>query len=144
ATGGSGGSAAGSGGASGASGGSAGNGSGGASGSAGSTGGSAGSTGGSAGSTGGSAGAGGECASLLAQMQATLDAAVTCSPQLPVVQCSGSATSYDACGCEVVLNETQSDKVKAAKDAYQAWADAGCGPYACGKPCALGTNGVCD
>jgi hypothetical protein len=77
-------------------------------------------------------------------MQATLAEAQQCSPNLTVIQCDGSATSYDMCGCEVVLNETQSAKVKAAQDAYKAWVDAGCGPLGCGAPCFLGTKGACD
>jgi hypothetical protein len=114
-------------------------------GSGGSTGGSGGSTGGSAGSTGGSAGsAGADCKALGETMQATLTAAQQCSPLLGVEQCNGTAVGYDSCGCGVVLNDTQPDKVKAANDAYDAWVAAGCGPNACGKACFESPNTMCD
>jgi hypothetical protein len=143
-----------------ASGGTAGTGTGGA---AGSTGGSAGAsgnpgTGGAAGSagTGGAAGSGGAagtggkpgdagaCAPLFDTYQKALAEAVKCSSQLGVVQCSGSATLYDSCGCKLVANETQDAKVKEAQAAYDAWTKAGCGPYGCGKACFEGTTGACD
>ena len=138
---------------SGGTGGTAGNGGGsGSGGSAGNGGGSAGSgaTAGSGGTAGasGSAGAGGaagaDCKALGESMQKTLAEAVTCSPMLTVEQCTGSATGFDQCGCEVVLNETQPAKVKAANDTYSAWVAAGCGPFGCGAPCFFGTKGTCD
>jgi hypothetical protein len=84
----------------------------------------------------------GACQSLFATFQNALAEAVKCSPVLGVVQCSGSATLLDACGCTVVANETQPEKVKAAQAAYDAWVAAGCGPYACGKECVVGTTGL--
>ena len=103
-------------------------------------------TGGAAGSagTGGNPGDGGQCAPLFESYQKALAAAVQCSPQLSVVQCSGAATLYDSCGCKLVANETQDAKVKAAQAAYDAWTKAGCGPYPCGKACFEGTTGACD
>jgi hypothetical protein len=59
-------------------------------------------------------------------------------------QCSGTASVPDSCGCPVVLNETQDAKVKAAQSGYDAWVQAGCGPFPCGKACFAGTTGICD
>jgi len=84
-----------------------------------------------------------DCAALEAELNARVTAAVACSPTLAVVQCSGAATVPGLC-CPVFANETQPDLIQAAKDAHDAWANAGCVAENCPFSCPFSDQGACQ
>jgi len=80
---------------------------------------------------GATSGAGGaSCDGLLGDLQSKLDAAQACNPALEVVQCTGSKTVIDTCGCVAVANASP-DYLAQAANSYAAWVSAGCGPFLC-------------
>jgi hypothetical protein len=89
-----------------------------------------------------------DCDTLNEKRQAALDAARACNPNLDNIQCDASETVEDMCGCPVIVNETQPDLVKSAREARQTWSaqcTAAC-PFAlCALPVAgfCGSDGVC-
>ncbi|MFT3773067.1 MAG: hypothetical protein QM820_47405 [Minicystis sp.] len=91
--------------------------------------------GGSGGATttglGGAGGLSNDCDVLGADFQSKLAAAQSCDPLINAIQCSGTATLHDGCGCEVAGNELAPEKVSLAVDAFEAWVNAGCGPFEC-------------
>ena len=92
----------------------------------------------------GSGGAGG-CAGLQADAIATLAAAQACNPGLDALQCTGTNTSVDLCGCPVVANDTAFTAAQLANMAFSTWVNAGCGPiecFACPPP--PGSPWFCD
>jgi hypothetical protein len=99
---------------------------------------------------GAAAGVGGEsaagapsCAELNMERQTWLQAAVVCSAELDG-QCAGAKTVPNQCGCPTLVNSALDYQVKQAQAAYDAWVAAGCGPFACGAACFLGTMAICD
>ncbi len=92
---------------------------------------------------GGGSGGAATCASLNVTRQEALQAATSCNAELSG-QCTGSATVPDQCACPRIVNDGQPDDVQAAQAAYDAWVQAGCGPYACGAACSEGTTGICQ
>lgn len=88
---------------------------------------------------------GGDCNSLLAALNAANAAAQECNPAISSPQCDGTAIVNDTCGCPSILaNEKQPETVKAALVAYNAWVDAGCGPFECGGGCFKAVSGFCS
>lgn len=99
---------------------------------------------GSTGTGGGGGGAEpGSCDALLADFQAKQAAAVECNPFINAIQCDGSAFVYDACGCQVLANETNPATVAAAQTSYEAAFAAIC--FApCDGPCQVYGGGFCS
>lgn len=104
---------------------------------------------------GGSGGAAADpCPALLASFEQALAAARACDPFINMIQCTGDAVVLDQCGCKLVANEHKPEAVAAALAAFDAWVNAGCGPYDCmdcppwGMPACIvgpdGQTGVCD
>lgn len=80
------------------------------------------------------AGIGGSVDPCTALGEALIDAlavAQYCNPALSVPQCSGQNVVFDQCGCEVAANDGLPDEGQLALEAYDAWVDAGCGPWDC-------------
>jgi hypothetical protein len=75
-------------------------------------------------------GAGG-CDGLQADAIATLAAAQACNPALNALQCSGTNTTVDLCGCPVVANDSAFSAAQLATMAFTTWVNAGCGPFEC-------------
>jgi hypothetical protein len=100
-------------------------------------------TGGAGGGTGGTGGSGGVCADLIAEYDALVFEARTCSPDPQVQQCTGQTTVPDRCGCPVLLNDTSPASAD-AQTMYQQWVDYGCGPFLCGAACVAATSGHCQ
>jgi hypothetical protein len=79
-------------------------------------------------------------------------AAEACNAALNIVQCNGTATVHDACGCVVIGNETNPQAVSAANNAWTDCESMGCcGPMAhpitpltCGKCPGTTATGHCD
>jgi hypothetical protein len=85
-----------------------------------------------------------DCAQLDAERRETLQAARTCNAAIEIAQCTGSEVIAHECGCDVLVNEAQPEKVAAARAARAAWEAAGCGPSACpAVECAPVTGGGC-
>jgi hypothetical protein len=83
------------------------------------------------------------CDALLEAYVKAVDAATECSPFEPVVQCDGSIVLLDTCACpSIVANEHASDLATVARDAYDAWVAAGCGPIPC-EQCIPAKGGTC-
>lgn len=88
---------------------------------------------------------GGSCTDLLAALNAANAAAQECDPAISSPQCNGFAVLNDTCGCPSILaNEKAPEKVKAAQLAYDAWINAGCGPFECGGGCFKAVGGFCS
>lgn len=87
-----------------------------------------------------------DCAMLLQDLGAKFDTAQSCNPyDNPPVECTGSATIQDTCGCKVVGNSLDGAAVAAANQAFEAWSSAGCGPGECKKcPPAPPASYYCD
>lgn len=85
-----------------------------------------------------------DCATLQTELAAAVAAAMACNPAVDQIQCDGTATVSDACGCPFVANEKNPAAVTAALDAYAAWTSGSCGPLACDACAGLGTGGYCD
>lgn len=84
------------------------------------------------------------CAQLDAERRATLEAARTCNAAIEIAQCTGTEVIAHECGCDILVNEAQPEKVAAARAARDAWEAAGCGPSACpAVECAPVTGGGC-
>ncbi len=89
-----------------------------------------------------------DCSTLNEKRQAALDAARACNPDLDNIQCNATETVEDMCGCPVIVNETQPELVKTAREAREAWAascTAACPLALCALPVAgaCGSDGVC-
>ena len=69
-------------------------------------------------------------------------AALACDPTIYLAQCTGTATVYDYCGCELVANENNATAVQDAIDAYKAMVQMGCAPTTC-APCPGIINATC-
>ncbi len=96
------------------------------------------------GSEGGSTSSGSPCGALTAAFEDAISAARACDPFLNVASCTGSAVILDSCGCPaIVANELYPERVEAAKNAYDAWVGAGCGPFPC-ETCVPANAGICD
>jgi hypothetical protein len=81
---------------------------------------------------------------LDAERRETLEAARTCNAAIDIDQCSGSEVIAHECGCDVLVNEAEPEKVAAARAARAAWEAAGCGPSACPAiECAPVAGGGC-
>jgi len=79
-------------------------------------------------------GAGGQqanCDELGQSLTQSLAAAQACEPAINSLQCSGTAVAFDMCSCPVAINEKQLALGQLAREAFQAWAGAGCGPVPC-------------
>jgi len=99
---------------------------------------------GSTGGAGGIGGAGG-CDGLQADLVAKVAAAQACNPVLSVPQCNGGVTALDLCGCLIVANDSSAMEAKIAMLAFNAWVNAGCGPYDCEScPPGPGSPWYCD
>ena len=95
---------------------------------------------GGAGAGGGSAGS---CDARLVTLAQKIAAAETCNPLINAVQCSGTASVTDGCGCQVIANETNPSAVAAAQAAYEAASAASC-IAPCAAPCPYFGPGFCD
>lgn len=96
------------------------------------------------GGSGGMAGAGGSsCASLNVARAQSLDTARSCNPEVDSA-CAKVVTVPNQCGCATLVNSAQPAAIQAAQQAYDAWIQAGCGPYACGANCVKGTAAACQ
>ena len=84
------------------------------------------------------------CDGLFQVYDAALADAVSCNPFVNMMQCDGTASVHDPCGCPVLANETNPTAVQAAVAAYDAWVAASCGPYLCGAPCQTLSPGFCS
>jgi hypothetical protein len=49
--------------------------------------------------------------------------------------CQGGPLMTDECGCEVVANTFLDAEAQLARDRYDEWVAAGCGPLDCAQPC---------
>lgn len=78
-------------------------------------------------------------------MNAAVAAAQACDLSISSTQCDGTAILDDSCGCpSILLNEKNPGLVKAALGAYNAWTNAGCGPFGCGGACFPAVPGFCS
>ncbi len=102
--------------------------------------------GGAGGGAGGAGGGGDLCELLGADLQAKLKEAQACNPLLSVLQCSADAIVLDSCGCEQAANQLSPIAVEAARDAFDTWVAAGCGPFDCFScpPPPSSTTWFCD
>ncbi len=92
-----------------------------------------------------STGSGSTCAALQAAMDQAILAAQACDPAISSPQCDGTAFVDDTCGCpSILLDEKDPAKVALAQKAYDAWTQAGCGPFPCGKACFPAGPGFCQ
>ncbi len=73
----------------------------------------------------------GACDALDPAFSAALAAALACNPALSSIQCDGSAVVQNGCACEIAANEKAPEAVAAAKQAFAAWVEGGCGPQEC-------------
>jgi len=86
----------------------------------------------------------GDTCSLLAQAyDKALLAASQCNACIDFDGCINGPSFVDACGCQVVVSNSQPDLVAAAKQANSDWLSAGCQPFLCNKPCFAGTSWSC-
>lgn len=93
---------------------------------------------------GGAGGAGGgSCDVLLATLAQKIAVADTCDPNIFSIQCNGTASVTDACGCQVLANETNPSAVAAAQAAHEAASAAQC-IAPCAAPCPYYGPGFCD
>lgn len=93
---------------------------------------------------GGSSSTGDVCDQLEKELVLAIEAARFCSPLDPNIQCDGTVTLLDTCGCpSFVANEDLVEEVQTAKLAYETWVDAGCGPYPC-ESCTPAMGGFCE
>jgi len=74
---------------------------------------------------------GNSCDDLETALLAWLAAAQACDPMINALQCTGDTVVYDTCGCAVVAADPQESEAAEARDAYDEWVDAGCGPHLC-------------
>ncbi len=87
-----------------------------------------------------------DCGSLKNTFDAAYDAAIACTDSS---QCSGGASIYNDCGCQVLASTSDCNLVNQAVSAYWNWYCAGCQEMTClvcpqvrGGSCSL--NGVCE
>lgn len=96
------------------------------------------------GGAGGAGGAGGgSCDARIATLSQKIAVAETCNPLINAVQCSGTASVTDGCGCQVIANETNPTAVAAAQAAHDAASAASC-IAPCAAPCPYFGPGFCD
>lgn len=95
-----------------------------------------------------------DCSELRRQYIAVFEDALVCDPSLDTVQCSSRVTIPDVNACPHAANQTASDKVTAARRAFEILDVSGC-VLRLGTPCKtvsdakcvplpVGTSGACE
>ena len=83
------------------------------------------------------------CPALTDAFTKALAAATQCNACMDADHCMNGPLLEDTCGCPVGLVSSPPDLADTAKAAHDAWVGAGCGPWACGKPCSAAQKWAC-
>lgn len=86
-----------------------------------------------------------DCDTLSQELAEWTALATACDSCVDEPQCgylSGQELT-DVCGCPLPVSPYNMGAVQGAVAAYSAWKMAGCGPKACGQPCAISNNPGC-
>jgi hypothetical protein len=85
-----------------------------------------------------------ECAAMLQALRDAVVAASACNAcQVWPDLCQGGPLITDECGCKVVASTILDAEEQVARDAYNVWVAAGCGPLDCAEPCSDGAFFTC-